>query len=93
MFPITSISGNRYVNIMFDCDTNFIREVAIKSVETDYLIAEYENFLETLAKILFTRKYINMYNETSQKSAAEIEKKTNIKIEYVAPYYHRSLIE
>ena len=34
-----------------------------------------------------------MDNETSQKSAAEIEKKTNIEIEYVAPYYHRSLIE
>ena len=63
---------------MFDYDTNFIREVAIKSVETNYLIAEYENFLETLAKRLFTRKYINMYNETSQKLTMAIEKKNNI---------------
>ena len=63
---------------MFDYDTNFIREVAIKSVETDYLISEYENFLETLAKRLFTINYINMYNETSKHMTMSIENKSNI---------------
>ena len=77
---------------MFDYDTNFIRAVAIQSIETDYLIAENENFLETLAKRLFTIKYTNMYNETSQKLIMAIKKKNNIEIEYVAHYDQKSLI-
>ena len=41
-FPIPSISGNRYVHIIFDYDTNLIQAAAIKSRDTDDMIAAYE---------------------------------------------------
>ena len=40
-FPKTSASGNKYIFIMYDCNSDYIKTIAMKSRETDEMIRCY----------------------------------------------------
>ena len=87
-FPVTSATGSKYIFIMYDCDGNYIKPLAMKSRETDEMIRCYEECYEHYNKSGFKARLIKMDNEVSKRMIRRIE---DDKLEYqlVSPGDHR----
>ena len=66
-FPITSATGNNYIFIMYDCDSNYIKPVAMKARKTDKIIRCYGECYDYYKKLGFTAKLLKLDNEVSKR--------------------------
>ena len=87
-YPITSASGNKYVFIMLDCDTNYIRAIPMKSRETGEMIRCYTACYDYFKSRGFTSKLIRLDNEVSTKLIKQIQL-DNLDYQLAAPGDHR----
>lgn len=86
-FPITSAMGNKYVFIMYDCNSNYIKPVAMKSQETDKMIRCYGKCYEYYKKSGFTAKLLELDNKVSKTLVKQI-KDDELEYQLVSPGDH-----
>ena len=87
-YPVTSSSGNKYIYIMYDTDSNYIKPMAMASRETDEIIRCYSESYAQLQGAGFTAQLLRLDNEFSKKLINKIE---SDKLDYqlAAPGDHR----
>ena len=87
-FPITSDRGHKYIFIMYDVDTEYIRGIPIKSRKTDELIRAFQEGYAELTKCGFEPVLHRIDNETSKALIKAIESQ-GLTYEVVPPGNHR----
>ena len=87
-YPVTSTTGNKYIYIMYDTDSNYIKPMAMSSRETDEIIRCYSESYAQLQQAGFTAQLLRLDNEVSKKLISKIE---DDKLDYqlAAPGDHR----
>ena len=86
-FPITSATRNKYISIMYNCDGNYIKPVAMKSRNTDEMIQCYGKCYEFYNKSGFTEKLLKLDNEVSKQLIKQI-KYNELEYQLVSPSDH-----
>ena len=92
-YPITSADGHKYIFIMLDLDSDYIKGVAMKSRKTSEMIRCYSICYNYFKAAGFTAQLLQLDNEVSQQLIKHIE---DDKLDYqlVAPGDHqRNLTE
>ena len=87
-YPITSASGNKYMFIMIDCDSNYIKALPMKSRETSEMIRCYRECYEFFKLAGFTSRLIRLDNKVSKKLIGKIEE-DKLECQLAAPGYHQ----
>ena len=87
-YPITSASGYKYIFIMLDCDSNYVKGCAMKSRETNKMIRCYTECYEYYKNAGFTARLLCLDNEVSKQLVQRI---IDDKLDYqlAAPHDHR----
>ena len=87
-FPITSDRGHKYIFVLYDVDTEYIRGIPIKSRKTGELIRAFQEGYAELTKCGFEPVLHRIDNETSAALIDAIEAK-GLTYEVVPPGNHR----
>ena len=72
-FPITSADGHKYIFIMYDCDSDYIKGVPMKSRETSEMIWCYSKCYDFFKAAGFTARLLRLDNEVSRALIKRIE--------------------
>lgn len=87
-FPIVSGSGNKYIFVMYDWDSDYIKPVTMQSRETSEMIRCYGECYEHYKAAGFTARLLRLDNEVSRKLIKRIN---DNKLDYqlASPSDHR----
>ena len=87
-YPITSATGYKYIFIMLDCDSNYVKGCAMKSREIDEILRCYNKCYTYYKNAGFTARLLRLDNEVSKRL---VQKIIDDKLDYqlVAPHDHR----
>ena len=72
-YPITSRSGNKYMFLLLDHDTNYINVVPISSRKSSELVKAFETCYKELTDAGFEGKLLRLDNEVSRDLIAAIQ--------------------
>ena len=75
-FPITSADGHKYIFIMYDCDSDYIKGIAMKNRETSEMVRCYSEWYDFFKTAGFTARLLRLDNEVSR-TLINVLKKTN----------------
>lgn len=86
--PVTSATGYKYIFIMLDCDSNYVKGCPMKSRETDEMIRCYSECYNYYKNAGFTAWLLRLDNEVSKNL---IQRIVEDKLDYqlAAPHDHR----
>ena len=65
-FPITSATGYKYIFVMLDCDSNYVKGCPMKSRETDEMIRCYNECYTYYKNAGFTARLLRLDNEVQR---------------------------
>lgn len=72
-FPITSADGHKYIFIMYDCDSDYIKGIPMQSRETTEMIRCYSECYDFFKAAGFTALLLRLHNEVSRTLIKRIE--------------------
>lgn len=87
-YPVTSSVGHKYIFIMYDLDSNFIKPVAMKLRETNEMLRCFEECYAHFKAAGFVAQLIKTNNEVS-KRLIEAFRSKHLDYECVSPGDHR----
>lgn len=88
-YPITSRSGNKYIFVLYDFDSNYVNAIAIKSRKTDEYIKAFQHCYDELRRQGLIAQLLRLDNEVSKALIHTIE--TNeLEYQIVSPGNHRN---
>ena len=86
-YPTVSRDGNKYILIMYDYDTNYIKSVAVESRKTKVYLKAFRTMFDELTTKGFKPKLVRLDNEASKLLCDYIETE-NVDIQLVTPGNH-----
>ena len=89
-YPTTSSAGHKYIFIMYDLDSNYIKAVPMKSRETSEMLRCYQEGYNFFSKAGFKPVLVKANNELSNRLKDEILSQ-GLNYEMVSPGDHRQL--
>ena len=87
-YPITSRQGNKYILIIIDWDTNYIRLIPMKSRKSHCLVSAFEEGYKWFREKRFTSELLKLDNEVS-KDLIQAIKNNNLDYQLASPNDHR----
>ena len=87
-YCVTSRSGNKYMFLLLDHDTNYINVVPIPSRKSSELVKAFETCYKELTEARFKGKLLRLDNEVSKDLIAAIQDQ-NLDYQIVSPGNHR----
>ena len=87
-YPITSRQGNKYVLIMIDWDSNYIKLIPMKSRKSQNLVAAFETGYQWFRDKGFSAELLKLDNEIS-KALIDAIKENKLDYQLASPNDHR----
>ena len=87
--PITSARGHKYIFVMYDADTNYIKVIPIKSRKSSELVRALKICYEELKSYGFEAEILRLDNEISKELIATI-KEEQLEYQLASPGDHRN---
>ena len=88
-YPTESRDGNKYILIMYDYDTNYIRGVLVASRKAEVYLKAFKTMFDELTAKRFKPELVQLDNEASKLLCDHIEAE-NVDIQLVTPGNHRN---